>query len=55
MARRPNQYIELSGPLFEPTLIKGFNDAVSEGIQELADEADDIMASHIIEIGRAHV
>lgn len=47
MARRPSQYIELSGPLFEEDAIANFRQAVREGIEDLAEEADDIMASHI--------
>jgi len=47
MARRPSTYIELSGPLFADDAIAKFKDAVAEGIQDLAEEADDIMASHI--------
>lgn len=51
MARRPTPYIELSGPLFELDVIKRFNGAVRWGIEELANEADDIMASHIAKGG----
>ncbi len=47
MARRPTQYIEISGPLFESDVIRRFNDAVYSGMEEMADEGDDIMASQI--------
>lgn len=45
--RKPNQYIELDGPLFDPGMIRLFNGAVYAGMAELADEADDIMAAQI--------
>jgi len=48
MPRRPNQYIELDGPLFDPDIVQRFKDAVAEGIAELADEGDDIMGSQIL-------
>lgn len=54
MARRPTPYIELSGPLFEPDAIDKFRDAVAEGIEDLADEADDIMVSFIAAGGFIH-
>lgn len=54
MPRRPSQYIELSGPLFEDDVIARFKGAVAEGLQELADEADDIMASVIAAGGLIH-
>ena len=48
MARIQKQYIEIDGPLFDPDMVRRFKDAVAEGIEELADEADDIMASQIL-------
>lgn len=51
MARRPNQYVELEGPLFDPDVIARFKDAVAEGIEELADEGDDVMMSQIAKGG----
>lgn len=47
MARRASQYVELEGPLFDPDVIRRFKQAVAEGIEELADEGDDIMMSQI--------
>ena len=44
---RSRTYIELDGPLFEDDVLRRFKGAVFSGIEELADEADDIMASHI--------
>lgn len=51
MARRPNQYIEFEGPLFDPDVIRRFKDAVAEGIEELADEGDDVMMAQIAKGG----
>lgn len=51
MARKGSQYIELSGPLFDDDAIAKFKDAVAWGIEELADEADDIMGSFIMQGG----
>lgn len=48
MARRVSTYIELDGPLFEPSMIRKFNGAVYSGMEEIADEGDDIMASQIV-------
>lgn len=51
MARKGSQYLELSGPLFDDDAIEKFKDAVAWGIEELADEADDIMGSFIMQGG----
>ncbi|MBI5289698.1 MAG: hypothetical protein HY873_12065 [Chloroflexi bacterium] len=47
MSRKPNQFIELDGPLFDPNVVRNFKQAVAEGIEELADEGDDVMMAQI--------
>lgn len=47
MARKPNMYVQLDGPLFDTGMIRLFNGAVFAGIEEIADEADDIMMAQI--------
>lgn len=47
MAPRRTQYIELSGPIFEDDVARKFNGAVYAGMEEIADEGDDIMAAQI--------
>ncbi len=47
MPRRPNPYIELDGPLFDPNVIRNFKQAVAEGIEELAEEGQDVMMAQI--------
>lgn len=47
MPRKPNQYVELEGPLFDPNVIRNFKQAVAEGIEELADEGQDVMMAQI--------
>lgn len=51
MPRRPNQYIELSGPLFDDDVIRKFNDAVADGMEELGDEGADILGASILQRG----
>lgn len=51
MARQPYQYIELDGPLFDDDMIHRFRLAVREGIGELAEEGEGIMASVIANAG----
>ncbi len=51
MARTPSQYIEVSGPLFEPDVLERFNRAVTEGLVELGDEASGILAGFVQQSG----
>lgn len=48
MARMATHYIEVSGPLFDSEMTRLFKGAVAQGIEDIADEADDIMVSHIV-------
>lgn len=45
--RRPSPYLELNGPVFDTDVQSIIIDAAAEGLDELADDADDVMASHI--------
>lgn len=47
LKRRPNEYIELSGVIFDPGVQRVFNDAVAEGIEELGVEAVGVMMGFI--------
>ena len=51
MPRRPNQYIELDGPLFDPNVIANFKGAVSDGLGELAQDGAEILQSYIYQAG----
>lgn len=51
MARRPTQYIEISGPLFESDAIRRMHDAVAEGMEELGDEGASILGTAILQRG----
>lgn len=48
MARMITHYIEVSGPLFDPDIVRLFKGAVHAGIEDIADETDDIMVSQIV-------
>lgn len=47
MARRSSPYLELNGPVFDQNVHTLIINAAAAGLDELADDADDIMASHI--------
>lgn len=47
MARRPSEYIELSGPLFDPATIAKFEDALGGGIEELGELGAEILQGTI--------
>ena len=51
MPKKPHQYIELSGPLFEDDAIRKLNDAVAEGMEELGDEGASILGAAISQRG----
>lgn len=51
MPKKPSQYIELSGPLFEDDVIRKFNDAVAEGMEDLGDEGASILGAAISQRG----
>lgn len=51
MARRPAQYIEISGPLLEGNAVRLFHDAVAEGMEELGDEGASILGAAILQRG----
>lgn len=57
MARRVGEYLELSGPIFEPDAAKRFNRAVGKGIEEMGKDVADIGvaaagAAGVIDSGR---
>ena len=43
MARRGGEFIELSGPLFDPDISARFEEAIGEGIEELGELGADIL------------
>lgn len=51
MPPRKTEYIELSGPLFEPDVIDRFHDAVAEGIEDLAEQGEDILTQFVAQAG----
>lgn len=51
MARKPSQYIELDGPLFEADMGLRVKDALAEGVEELGEDAAEIMVSLIARAG----
>lgn len=51
MPRRPSQYIELSGPLFEDDAVRRLYDAVAEGMEELGDEGASILGAAVSQRG----
>ena len=51
MARKKSEYIELDGPLFDADMTEKVNDAVAEGIEELGEDAAEIMVSFISAAG----
>jgi hypothetical protein len=38
MARKPSQYIELSGGLFEPGMVEGLYEAIGAGVKQIAED-----------------
>ena len=51
MARKPSEYIELSGPLFDADMTERVNDAIASGIKELGEDAQEIMVGFISQAG----
>jgi len=51
MARRVSQYLELSGPVFEGDAQRKLSDAISEGLEELGDQAAGILAGYVSAAG----
>lgn len=49
MPRKPSQYIELSGPLFDDDVIRKFNDAVADGMEELGEEGASILGAAVLQ------
>lgn len=49
--RKPNQYIELDGPLFDARMVRHFHDAVAEGMEEMADDGASILGAAISQRG----
>ena len=51
MPRKVSQYLELSGPVFEGDTQRKLSDAISEGLEELGDQAAGILAGYVSAAG----
>lgn len=51
MARKLNEYLEVSGPVFDDATRRKMSDAISEGLEELGDEAAGILAGYVSAAG----
>lgn len=51
MARKLNQYIEVSGPIFDEATQRRMSDAIAEGLEELGDTAAGILAGYVSAAG----
>ena len=51
MARRGGEFIELSGPLFDPDIAARFEEAIGEGIEELGELGADILTQFVASAG----
>ena len=51
MPRKPSQFIELDGPLFDADMSLRVKDALAEGVKELGEDAAEIMVGFISQAG----
>jgi hypothetical protein len=47
MARKPSEYVEVSGPLFEPDVVRRVKRAIGKGVEEVGEESAGVMMGFI--------